>query len=1182
MLIRDLFRDRIDRNIKGVITVGKEDDAQVEQELREYVVTRELDKHFRAFLAAYNKATNEKTDRVGVWISGFFGSGKSHYLKILSYLLRNPVIEGRPALEYFRDKFEDPAVYAELQRAITAAQATVIIFNIDAKSSTDAKSDKDAIVKVLLNVFNGALGYSPRHPAVADLERSLDRAGKFDAFKAKYTELSGGITWDGSDGRHEGRDTFDFDHDLVVKALVESGAKASAKEAEVAHQAASTKRHEISIEQFSELVRQYIDGKGAKHRIVFLIDEVGQYIGGNTKLMLNLQTVAEEFGKAMAGRGWLLVTAQEAIDTIIKDIKGEDFSKIQGRFATRLTLSSSNADEVIRRRLLTKTPVARDTLKALYHEKAAILRNALTFHANVEPKTYRDDDDFVACYPFVPYQFGLMQKVFEQIRRMGETGKHLSEGERSLLSAFQEAAKSVAGDHVGALVPLHRFYDSLETFLDSSIRRVFSDARDNDRLRENPRCIDVLKILFMIKHVKEVPKTLENVVTLSLNEIDGDKIALKKEVVDALDRLVHQTLVQKSGDEFIFLTNDEQDVGRGIKNTDIDDREVVEFLAKKAFDEIYGGNKVSFRGTRNFQIDLRYDEVPFGRPGNSLCLQLLSPDDDGYDDDAALRAMKHMAGGIVVLRLAKGSYSEDAKLLAKTDKYLRVNDSRAANERLKGIYDSKHREKKTLADRIGEALEHAIADSDVFIEGTPAKVAGKGAREKMTAALQQLAETVYTKFDLVEAPAKKDDDVRQILHFDDLQSLIHAGWAPNKQAMDEVERYLQRQAAKTKRVTLKDLLDEFTGKPYGWNDLDVQAIVARHLVAETVQARKEGAVLERRDPNLASALVKTRDTDKLVIELKTHTDRSVLDKARKVLKELTGRGAWPDKESAFFDDARTALRSLAVELDALKGRYAIRTYPGQQKVENAAKAVAALLSEHEASIFFGQIKAREADLLDTAEDLARAKSFFSGLVQPWDAAMDVVARCEPARTFLDSDAQQSLGRIAEIAAMPAPYDKVKELPALADRITKAYDRVLDRERKTATDAIAQHLGTAKEFLETDGFDETEARDLLRPLTSLTEALAASNDVNQVVALTARLNGAYNAVLDDAARRKALKLPKDKDAPPPPEKKIRRVRLADIAGQPKPLRSPEDVDAFVDGLRDRLKAELKENDEVRLT
>lgn len=1181
MRIQELFRDDITRNIKGVITVGKEDEAQVEQELGEYVVTKELAKHFQDFTNAYNKASTGKTDRIGVWISGFFGSGKSHFLKMLSYLLGSRRVGEQAALEFFRDKFDDPALFAELQRAVGKSDATVIIFNIDAKSSTDAKSDKDAIVRVLLNVFNGHLGFSDRHPAVADLERSLDRAGKFEAFKSKYEELSGGTSWDGKNGSPEGRDTFDFDHDLVVKALVESGAKSSTKEAEIAHQSASTKKHEISIERFSELVRQHVDRKGPNHRIVFLIDEVGQYIGDNTKLMLNLQTVAEEFGKAMAGRGWLLVTAQEAIETIVRDMRGEDFSKIKGRFSTHLTLSSSNADEVIRRRLLAKTPVAKETLKTLFHEKEMVLKNALTFQANVEPKTYRDDEDFSACYPFVPYQFNLMQKVFEQIRRMGETGKHLSEGERSLLSAFQEAAKSVSAKDIGMLVPLHKFYDSLETFLDSSIRRVFSEARENKKLLENPRCIDVLKILFMIKHVKEVPKTIENVVTLSLDQIDADKIALKKEIADALDRLVHQTLVQRSGDDYIFLTNDEQDVGRGIKNTDIDEREVVESLAKKVFDEIYGGNKVTFRSSRNFQVDLRFDEVPFGKPGNSLCLQVLSPEGDGYDDDNAVRAMKHMAGGIVVLKLGKGAYTEDAKLLAKTNKYLRRHESRTASPQVQNILAAKRTEMARIGSRIGEALEKAIADAEVFIEGTPAKVAGKGAKEKMTAALQQLAETVYTKFDLIDAPAKKDDEVRQILQFDDLQTLIDAGWSPNKNAVEEVDRYLQRQAAKTKRVTLKDILDEFTGKPFGWSDLDVQAVLARLLVSDSIQARLNNQVLDRKDAALASALVKSRDTDKLVIELRTKTDRSVLDKAKKVLKELVAKSDWLENETEFHREAVQYLQAQRVALHVLESKYnSSRRYPGEQHVMEAIKAFEQLYGEREPSVFFGQIKNNEAMLLDIAENLARVKSFFSGMKSAWDAGMDALDRCQPSEAFLDEDTRQALARIREIAAMPAPYHNVKELPALAEKANKAYAKVLGHKGEAASVESARTMGAAKEYLAVEGFDEVEAKSLLQPLAGLTEALAGSKDVNQVVALTASLNGAYNAVLDEAARRKALKLPKG--APAPPEKKVRRVRLSDVAAQSKPLRTPEEVDAFVENLRDKLKAELKDNDEVRLT
>ena len=89
MQIKEMFEKQIDRDIKGVIKVGQSDEENVYQELDEYVVTKELLKHFRDFFDNYEKGINNNTDKMGVWISGFFGSGKSHFLKILSYLLKN-------------------------------------------------------------------------------------------------------------------------------------------------------------------------------------------------------------------------------------------------------------------------------------------------------------------------------------------------------------------------------------------------------------------------------------------------------------------------------------------------------------------------------------------------------------------------------------------------------------------------------------------------------------------------------------------------------------------------------------------------------------------------------------------------------------------------------------------------------------------------------------------------------------------------------------------------------------------------------------------------------------------------------------------------------------------------------------------------------------------------------------
>ena len=162
--------------------------------------------------------------------------------------------------------------------------------------------------------------------------------------------------------------------------------------------------YRISIEDFARRVKTYIDRKGNNHHVVFLVDEVGQYIGDDSKLMLNMQTVTEELGKECNGKAWVIVTSQQDIDSITK-VKGNDFSKIQGRFDTRLSLSSANVDAVIKKRILEKNDVAAQTLRLLYGQKATIIKNLVVFNDGVEKKLYADENDFSGVYPFVPVSY---------------------------------------------------------------------------------------------------------------------------------------------------------------------------------------------------------------------------------------------------------------------------------------------------------------------------------------------------------------------------------------------------------------------------------------------------------------------------------------------------------------------------------------------------------------------------------------------------------------------------------------------------------------------------------------------------------------------------------------------------------------------------------------------------------
>jgi len=217
MMIKDLFAKPIDRDIKGVIKVGQDDSSNVRQELEEYVVTRELQKHFAEFFASYKRGILGTTDKMGVWISGFFGSGKSHFLKILSYLLANKNVDGKAAIDYFIDdqKIIDNTVLADMRLAANVP-TDVVLFNIDSKGEMSSKQSKDAIVSVFLKVFNEMQGFCGSIPFLADLERKLTDDGKYSEFKSRF-EDSFGLPW------QEARNDFDFIQDDVVEVLAAMG-----------------------------------------------------------------------------------------------------------------------------------------------------------------------------------------------------------------------------------------------------------------------------------------------------------------------------------------------------------------------------------------------------------------------------------------------------------------------------------------------------------------------------------------------------------------------------------------------------------------------------------------------------------------------------------------------------------------------------------------------------------------------------------------------------------------------------------------------------------------------------------------------------------------------------------------------------------------------------------------------
>ena len=720
MQLKNMFERDIQRKIKGVIVVGE--DKKIKEELDEYVVTKEIAKHLNKFYQNYVRGIDGETDRVGVWISGFFGSGKSHFLKMLSYILSNKLVDGKRPVEYFENKIEDKMLYADMERAARVNTET-ILFNIDSKNPDKDKTN--AILYTFLRVFNEHRGFSGEKPGLAEFEKMLVEEGIYEKFKAEFESITGKAWVDR-------RNAYKFDAKKIAKALVNVSDNLTEEAAEGLIN--NINDYKVSIEDFAKEVKKYIDTKDDDFHLVFLVDEVGQFIGDNSELMVNLQTVTEDLRKTCKGKAWVVVTAQESIDDILK-VKGDDFSKIQGRFDTKLSLSSVSVDEVIKRRLLQKTPQAVIDLKELYSKEEYTLKNLIKFEdGRSDLLGYSSEKEFIEVYPFIPYQFNLLQSVFEQVRKHGNSGKHLSKGERSMLEAFQASAAEYLTRSEEILIPFDAFYETISQFLNPTITRVIIRASENPALKDDLMNLRVLKTLFMLKYIGEIPENIENLTTLLITDIHEKRSELEPKIREALRKLEKETLIQKDiqneKERYIFLTDDEQDVNREIKEIRIDDDKVRREIGGYIFKDLYFTKKYKYQNNYDFDFNRKIDNEEVDRQNGSIGLHIITHAGDDYNASEQEIIMKSRDNQEVIVKLGNNDkYIELIEEALKIDEYIKKKDESQLPTNIKNIINNKKDEIRSKRVKSKNLIELAIKDAEFVVNGTKEDIKGSSVKE---------------------------------------------------------------------------------------------------------------------------------------------------------------------------------------------------------------------------------------------------------------------------------------------------------------------------------------------------------------------------------------------------------------------------------------------------------------------
>ena len=1182
MLIQDMFADDINRKINGVIKVDQAADDVIEQELNEYVITRELKKHFITFFNYYGDAFDQPTADMGVWISGFFGSGKSHFLKMLSYLLENKEVKGIRSVERFRKKFvDDPATFMLIDRA-TKGPTETILFNIDIEGFSN--KDKTAVLRVFAKMFYSHLGFYGENLKVAMMERYIDQQGKTEEFRRIFEEKRG-KPW------LEMRRVFAFNGKFIIPTLMEVLDMSEEDARSWFNDKTAT---EISIAQLVEDMKAYVDTKPANFRLLFMIDEVGQYVGTDTDMLLNLQSLTEKIGSECEGKIWVICTGQEAIDEIIK-VRADEFSRIQARFKTRLSLSSSSVDEVIQKRILKKKPEVAKKLEEVYEQNDSVLRNLFTFKTDIVDikKGYAGPLEFTENFPFVPYQFIIMQKVFAEIRKHGNSGKHLSGGERSMLSGFQEAAQKIQEKDEYALVPFFRFYDTVHTFLDGSIRRVIErcqKAADNgDGIEQQD--VDVLKLLYLIRYIDDIPSNLDNIVILMADDIRVDKIIMREAVRGCLDRLMSQNYIGRTGDTYNFLTDEEQDIQREIRDTNVDTASIVERIAQMIYGDIFTTKKFRY-GKYDFAFDQMVDGITVGVATGGMRLRFLTVATDAVEK-TDYRLMAESKGNEAIVVLADTPYYESLESAMKIRKYVKQRNVSQLPKSVQKIISDQQDEAGKYELRAMTELQNAIEGAQFYVDGEHLEIKAGNAKSKIDQSLEYLVAHVYSKLDLITDNAGSDADIIAIL-----TGAVTAlpGMEPNRDAASAMEEYLEMQDAKKLPTSMADVQSKYSAIPYGWKEIDIAAVAAQLIYSQKVTIKYAGNTIQPDDPKLPDMLRKKSEIGKTSISKRKNISATMMRDVKSMLRDYFDVMDVPDDEDGlirFVTEKFGEQRDYYASLDA---RYDGHEYPDRALIQEAIHLMDDVLSQKKDNIaLIERVLKKEDALFDNKEAMSNGiENFFKTQVTVFDQAVQFEKSLHDDldRIAENEEAHKALNTIRLITMVQTGskfnYNRIRELNPLMDTVRTAHDKMLEEKRAEVLETVRQCM----EATHTAANGDSKVSHLIeksdRYFSQCKEKIAELKSLALLDAMFLPMCQYKDDTVSNIESVLAPPAPKPPVQPTqsgketaPVKKKVVRAYNRQVVFQAKTLQTDADIDDYVEKIRSQLKQLLKSCDEIKL-
>ena len=1199
MKLKDLYKKDIERPVNPAVSVTKLDVETQNVEIEEYVFTDEIiNGLFRILYALKN---NKPYSHTGIWIDGYYGTGKSHFLKYLDYCITPDTREkalGRlkEAVEVIDPMDSTHKLDADIDKSsvndiiewLKLAEIDTCMFNLET-SYDNATDRKSAFIHVFWNELNRMRGFNNFNLSLAQhLEKPLAQRDKLEEFKEKVLEETG-VDWNNA---NDAADIVDNETDIVLeiaKQLVPTLSIESIRERIIKRDTT------VSIEKFSQELASFIADKGENYRLIMFADEVSQFINKERDRYLNLQEIVTKVPEATDKKIWFACTAQQELEEVMDDCdiqEGRDSEgKIRGRFEVKVSLKGSSTEYITQKRILDKKEEVKDDLKDFFKRRHGDIEALYKLPTGFS--RYESDKEFVSCYPFVPYQFNLIKKVFDAFRDLQYVAKEVKGNERSILKVVHSTAISEKDQELGRFVSFDCLYNSMfEEGLQArgqkaieNAERVIKEYRDPDFGKR------VVNVLFMICNLKptdklQFPASMQNITVLMLNSLDTPKLTLQDKVESVLSYLCEKNIIQevqsKDGQPstYLFYSEEEMKVASLIQAQDVDNAVLADQLKEIFFKHLGNPKNKETYLTRAFAVNATIKQRVYNGNNGDVTVDFdIDNKQDAHTFAIQCTQPTKMIYYLGPLFLENNKLRNDFWWYCHVTQYLKTPVESQENLNVREKF--RKRAEELYTSRIVPQFQH-ILDTCPVISGNlvidDAELTGAKGGERYHKALNKHFSNIYTRASMVDSSLlpKTADALRQSILRPIQPGDYEGTYSELTPPEHEMEIYLNNSF---KEVGLTDIVAKFSKAPYGWNDA-----CTLYIVNELVRRHKRDYSYSN-NPNVDVQTVAARlmtELSKFTVHAATAIPDDVIKTFTEAWKDIFGTmDIFPSQDSTTifrFCQDKDSERGLPHRRDAYAKQYReLRVYPFSNPVSDAIDTFEKWMEERDPLKFFNLVIASRQD---ARELMDRCKEVFEFYHDQMPKYLDICKFVDDNRdNFQFIEDQEKVQEIEVIKTDEWPKQKMKDYIRLRKELSFALDEVKKALRKQIEEEYNKTFAQLEEGCEQQGVNKS----ILPPKDAI---ILVKTKSENILVLQSNLNtDAFFAevsskIMAEAAKKKPYE-PDNKDegsgivSEPVITNKVLNTRTVT------PLQTEEDVDKYLQSLKKQIMTVINKGDAVMI-